>query len=326
MAARTDSSTSGFTADLAALAAIHTSERHEGSLEWVVSEAALFVLRKSENGPIPVPDGAHVIQPQLPGDVWEKLVTVAGGPVFVYRPGEPSPSGNVFSDWNALYAAVSAAQGLRSIEIDDTIVTPAVVPAGTYDLLDVTLRGRFARDKTALDLDDGVVFTNFHHVAEPLTITSHSTASIVTVVDSAPIVIERGAVLTSDAGAYLVDVPAGVTPVVVLLQGARLESGALNVSDAASQVSIAAIEFAGVLSDSLTGPGLVSVQVVSASAQVSTSQTGLGSLIVSLAEQSAQVSYSPAASANWSGDPTQVASALDRIAASVAGLLGGPIP
>ena len=38
------------------------------------------------------------------------------------------------------------------------------------------------------------------------------------------------------------------------------------------------------------------------------------------------IPYTPAAPANWAGSPTDVWTALDRLAAAVAGLLGGPIP
>jgi hypothetical protein len=39
------------------------------------------------------------------------------------------------------------------------------------------------------------------------------------------------------------------------------------------------------------------------------------------------MAYTPANGANWTDpDPTTVRSALDRLAAAVAGLLGGPIP
>lgn len=36
--------------------------------------------------------------------------------------------------------------------------------------------------------------------------------------------------------------------------------------------------------------------------------------------------YSPSTSGDWSGDPATVHEALDRLAAAVAGLLGGPVP
>jgi len=38
------------------------------------------------------------------------------------------------------------------------------------------------------------------------------------------------------------------------------------------------------------------------------------------------VNYTPLNSGDWNGDPTNIRDALDRIAAAVAGLLGGPIP
>ena len=43
-------------------------------------------------------------------------------------------------------------------------------------------------------------------------------------------------------------------------------------------------------------------------------------------QRSSLLSYVPVAPANWAGSPADVSDALDRIAAAVAGLLGGPIP
>jgi len=47
-------------------------------------------------------------------------------------------------------------------------------------------------------------------------------------------------------------------------------------------------------------------------------QNGDGSSVI--------LGYLPNNSADWSGDPTDLANAVDRLAAAVAGLLGGPIP
>jgi len=41
---------------------------------------------------------------------------------------------------------------------------------------------------------------------------------------------------------------------------------------------------------------------------------------------SVSVGYTVAAAGNWSGSPTDLATAVDRLAAAVAGLLAGPIP
>jgi hypothetical protein len=40
----------------------------------------------------------------------------------------------------------------------------------------------------------------------------------------------------------------------------------------------------------------------------------------------AGASYTPATPGDWSGNPADAIEALDRLAAAVAGLLGGPIP
>ena len=68
---------------------------------------------------------------------------------FVYQPGGVA-AGNVFTSWAALYAALNvaaptSANGTRSptvIQVDDSFVSPAVMPAGTYNLNNVTLEVR----------------------------------------------------------------------------------------------------------------------------------------------------------------------------------------
>jgi len=57
---------------------------------------------------------------------------------FVYRPGGGASYENVYTDWPSLYAAISLVQGPKLIQVDDSFVSPAVVPAGTYDLSAVT--------------------------------------------------------------------------------------------------------------------------------------------------------------------------------------------
>src|SRR5690606_27632213 len=79
-----------------------------------------------------------------------------GAVSFVWRPGTPNPSGNVFATWATLYAALSAVRGLKTVLVDTT-VAPAVVPAGTYNLRSVTLQGfNQSIPPTTVRLDDGV--------------------------------------------------------------------------------------------------------------------------------------------------------------------------
>lgn len=67
------------------------------------------------------------------------------GDSYVFRPGGV-PGGNVYTSWPPLYAALPPAgsAGARSpttIQIDDSIVSPVVVPAGSYNLDSVTWVG-----------------------------------------------------------------------------------------------------------------------------------------------------------------------------------------
>src|SRR5574342_1329257 len=55
---------------------------------------------------------------------------------FVFRPGGVQ-EGNVYTSWPDLFAAMSVVQGWKTIQFDDTIVSPCVIPAGTWDMTDV---------------------------------------------------------------------------------------------------------------------------------------------------------------------------------------------
>jgi len=82
---------------------------------------------------------------------------------FVYRPGDPAPIENVYATWPTLYAAMQQVQGPKLLQIDDSLVSPAVVPAGTYDMSGVTITA-VANTSTftggaQLSLADGVHWT-----------------------------------------------------------------------------------------------------------------------------------------------------------------------
>ena len=92
----------------------------------------------------------------------------SGGAVsLVYRPGGIA-GGNVYTSWAALYAALPPApfgeqRSPVTILVDDTIVSPAVIPAGTYELENTTFQGVASFTSTGggavLSLADGVVFS-----------------------------------------------------------------------------------------------------------------------------------------------------------------------
>lgn len=89
------------------------------------------------------------------GGVWPAGVSLVGpvgpaGPAgasgvseFVFQPGGAT-SGNIYATWAALYAALSAINGPKTVYIDDSIVSPAVIPASggpAYNLTNCTIQG-----------------------------------------------------------------------------------------------------------------------------------------------------------------------------------------
>lgn len=68
--------------------------------------------------------------------------TGATGPLstFIFRPGNPGGNqGNVFADWNSLYAALQAVAGqLVELQFDDRFQSPCVIPPGVWNMFNVT--------------------------------------------------------------------------------------------------------------------------------------------------------------------------------------------
>lgn len=97
--------------------------------------------------------------------------------VFIFQP-DGTPGDNVYDDFGALYTAYTAAKGQKLIEIDDSITSPAVIPAATYDLPDTSIVGNWSRRFTELSLAEGVVFTNFRRFATNIRVAGPTTAPI----------------------------------------------------------------------------------------------------------------------------------------------------
>jgi hypothetical protein len=196
---------------------------------------------------------------------------------FVYRPGGVA-SQNVYTDWATMFAAIGNVEGLKTVLVDDSIVSPALIPAGSWDVTDVRIQGINAQ-LTVLHSSDGAVFTssrtlpfaslrriNLRHlgVAAPLITlpvgavlevdTALLEATVFPLVTSPGagnvITLENVAVLDASAGSPVIDCAAGLT--------------FLRVGDG-SLVGL----------DSLGGPGAARAVVVSGSATVA-DQTVLG--------------------------------------------------
>src|SRR5437016_1673738 len=82
---------------------------------------------------------------------------------FVYRPGGVSAP-NVFTTFGGAVVAANALNGAKTtILIDTSIVSPAHITSGSYDLSGVSLIGRTnipVITNIQLTIDDGAFFTN----------------------------------------------------------------------------------------------------------------------------------------------------------------------
>lgn len=321
------------------LSTVHVAEIQEGANAWVDTIATYFTLQKSSG----LSGGQNVIVP-LSGSPnagaalarWVRSSQAAGeeAGVFVYRPGGV-PSATVYPVWSDLYAALLAFDGPRVVQIDDSIVSPAVVPAGVYDLANTTLQGVFGNVPTQCFLLDGVQFPHLSQVTGNLTMTSLSTTlPVLTLGNNDILVLELGAVLQSDPASTVpaIAVVPGTSPIIVQTLGGTLGSTGNHVLSIGlgAAVILAEDTLASLPTDVITGPGTALVVVLSSSMFLNTpnpiTQPAVGTLVVVFAifAFAESITVNPA---DWvAPPPTDVQTAINRQAALLVVLNGGPIP
>ncbi len=156
---------------------------------------------------------------------------------FVYRPGFTGSAPNVFTSWPALMAAADNVQGPKTIQIDDSIVTPAVIPSsagapgGKWNLRDCALVGtltnlRAGNPNVQARCADGCVLENFTEIGNRLFLTSVSSSPVYTLLDQDVVLMDVGAIIDSAPGAApFFDAPGPYTfggPTIVLGLGGQL--------------------------------------------------------------------------------------------------------
>jgi hypothetical protein len=283
---------------------------------------AVLVDGPIQGGPVTVNMGQIAIFSYSPSTHNWSLLQAGSGMsstncCFVFRPGGVTAK-DVYADWLSLYAAFSASAGTRSIQIDDSIVSPAVIPAGTYDLSGAIISGtpNINTDSggALLDLANGVVIT------APTTLTfdgldvrflGASTCITTAANEEVNLYLRNAATLAcSGAGAFL-DGSLGFG-LVILTTG--------TVGDSVHTVlvgcDIQAYNSSGLAPNSFTGGTIFPDD-----------STALLSVVpfTTLQSNARLTAYNPAVAGNWAGTPpATVAQALDRIAANVGN--AHPIP
>jgi hypothetical protein len=183
---------------------------------------------------------------------------------FVYRPGYTGLAPNVYTSWPALMAAQLAVQGPKIIQIDDSIVSPAVIPSGTWNLYDCSLAGIIGPPvPVQASCADGCRFQNLSLITDNLIVTSNSSTPIMTLLANEGILIARGGVIDSGPGSGpFILVPAGVgSPANIFLElvgqvGTTPGRNVVQVDDAVNgAVIIVTTPGSAVTNDVVTGAG-----------------------------------------------------------------------
>lgn len=220
------------------------------------------------------------------------------GPSFVYREGEPSPSGNVFATWAGAYAAATACRVDCLIAIDNSIAQ-CHVTAGAYVMTSIALRAFTPSTSAAiLDFDDGAIFTGAFQAPLTLALRNMGSAPVFTTSPGLglSVVLDRGSVLTCGPGAApFLRVVNGSLVILPMFLGTRIanQPGTPIIQvDAGGALQVISGPVSAIDQDVFTGGGAVIYLIASSSAQFSTIQTGLTSPVqVQLATGARKVGF-----------------------------------
>ena len=113
--------------------------------------------------------------------------------VLVFRPGGVAED-NVYTSWPAIVAALSAIEGTKVLQFDDSIVSPVVIPPGVWDMTSVewfALYENTTGDLVQVQVGDGITdatFINLRQISGKLAITNlnNTTAPVTVLTTGAP--------------------------------------------------------------------------------------------------------------------------------------------
>ena len=274
-------------------------------------------------GYVPAVPGNWSPAPTMVGPALDQLAArSSGAATYVFQPGGTA-RGNVYTSWATLYAALNAFQpassnGFRApttIQVDDSFTSPAVVPAGAYNLDSVqfTSVASFTTESNgaALHFASGVTITAGQLFFRGAIFASFLGAVPCITVSGATqqlnLYVEEGSALqSSGAGAFV-----ACTNGLVIVQG----KGAIDLGDTVHTTFTA------------VSPGTMVIQCYTASLLNANASSGTGVLVLwdtkAPQTQGAGVTilpqvlgYIPGVPGNWSPAPTNVGPALDQLAAA----------
>jgi len=154
---------------------------------------------------------------------------------FIYQPGGAGNGPVVFSSWQSLITALNSARvagggnvgGPFTIVIDDSITSPATIPAGTYDMTNVALSGlpvgAFA---SVANVSEGVIFTRLRRVISSLELAfTGATAPIADMQSSDVFFIQDNSTIRADGTGPMVDISGGASAFFIVNSNAFINQG-----------------------------------------------------------------------------------------------------
>lgn len=155
----------------------------------------------------------------------DEIVIGDGSVSFVWRPGDPNPTGNVYATWAALYAALSARRGAKLVLVDASLA-PALVPAGTYDLPGVTFRGAAQRTlPTQMGLADGAQLRDVARFEVIRVVGLTTGGNQLAFTAAGPVLILDGATIQGNGGGFPLQRTTADPLFLQLLHGGRIGTG-----------------------------------------------------------------------------------------------------
>jgi hypothetical protein len=194
-----------------------------------------------------------------------------GGNVFVYRPGGVV-GGNVYDTWAGAYAAAVATGIPSKLIVDSSIISPAPLPAGVWDMSQIILSGTlldFSLDE--LEAQDGAVLVNLFDMTDLVRLTSVSSSPVIAPTGSSTLVVERGAQIQG-SGTPIIDFSNGSGQILLILGGQIDGPGVISVTSPYA-VGVQMYEAASLGNDTISGDGFYSLQIASPDANVPNTQS-----------------------------------------------------
>lgn len=258
----------------------------------------------------------------------------------IWRPaGTADPENGVFTTWATVHAAALALPVPQKTIYVDSPGAVAAITAGAWDMDGIAIVGfqdaGGVTGQQSISTAVGCTFTNFLLGTENCILDHLGAAALFSPVINAP---NAGRMRTGRNATWQSN---GNTAVVVAFSGTGamfvdVEEGTSIVADGGAQFEVFSAAAGSTLRLNMYDNTAVTADAVRGAGTLERFFVGVGPQLLAQANLSGPntifsgaglLEYTPGTPANWTNpDPTNIKSAVDRIATAVAGLLGASIP